>query len=197
MGHTSTATVMELDVKARTRRFLGVVAGAVLAIGLGGCASDDPSSQTSAPSSSTPVASTSITSPAPSTNLSVTATQPAPTTTEEEVATPGPEPVGKEISSCATTTLYQAGTTWYTDGTSGWTQYCQDQYYAANPLPEGPVATCGDGEVVNEGSGTYSTCQGGQWIYVSPTFDPDSGDGYGPNQPLPPLCVRFPDQYTC
>ncbi|PVY32278.1 hypothetical protein C7458_10221 [Williamsia muralis] len=25
----------------------------------------------------------------------------------------------------------------------------------------------------------------------------ESGDGYGPNQPLPPLCVRFPDQYDC
>ncbi|WFN94191.1 hypothetical protein [Gordonia sihwensis] len=27
------------------------------------------------------------------------------------------------------------------------------------------------------------------------TFDPDSGDGYGPNQKLPPLCERFPDEY--
>jgi hypothetical protein len=25
----------------------------------------------------------------------------------------------------------------------------------------------------------------------------ESGDGYGPNQPLPPLRVRFPDQYDC
>lgn len=25
----------------------------------------------------------------------------------------------------------------------------------------------------------------------------ESGDGYGPGQPLPPLCERFPDQYDC
>jgi hypothetical protein len=40
-------------------------------------------------------------------------------------------------------------------------------------------------------------CHGGAWLHVVPTFDPNSADGYGPNQPLPPLCVRFPDQYTC
>ena len=28
-----------------------------------------------------------------------------------------------------------------------------------------------------------------------PTFDPNSGDGYGPNQKLPPLCARFPSDY--
>lgn len=31
--------------------------------------------------------------------------------------------------------------------------------------------------------------------WQSATFDPDSGDGYGPNQQLPPLCVRFPQDY--
>ncbi len=61
----------------------------------------------------------------------------------------------------------------------------------------GPVAECANGQVRNEGGGNYSTCVGGQWQYVSPTFDPNSGDGYGPNQPLPPLCVRFPQDYQC
>lgn len=28
-------------------------------------------------------------------------------------------------------------------------------------------------------------------------FDPHSGDGYGPEQELPPLCVRFPNDYKC
>lgn len=31
--------------------------------------------------------------------------------------------------------------------------------------------------------------------YAEPTFNPDSGDGYGPDQPLSPACVRFPDQF--
>jgi hypothetical protein len=42
----------------------------------------------------------------------------------------------------------------------------------------------------------YFLCQGNAWLHVVPTFDPHSGDGYG-NQPLPPLCVRFPDQFIC
>lgn len=60
-----------------------------------------------------------------------------------------------------------------------------------------PVAQCNNGAVINDGGGNYTTCENGQWVAVRPTFDPNSGDGYGPNQPLPPLCVRFPDQYTC
>ena len=57
---------------------------------------------------------------------------------------------------------------------------------------------CVNGTVKRGGSGgDYFLCQGGAWLHVVPTFDPNSADGYGPNQPLPPLCVRFPDQYTC
>jgi hypothetical protein len=55
---------------------------------------------------------------------------------------------------------------------------------------------CVNGTVKRGGSGgDYFLCQGGAWLHVVPTFDPNSADGYGP--PLPPLCVRFPDQYTC
>ena len=58
--------------------------------------------------------------------------------------------------------------------------------------------TCNDGAVQRGGSGgDYYLCHGDTWTHIVPTFDPNSGDGYGPNQPLPPLCVRFPDQYTC
>ncbi|MDO5373811.1 MAG: hypothetical protein Q4F10_10195 [Corynebacterium glutamicum] len=35
--------------------------------------------------------------------------------------------MNKIISSCATDpTIYQRGTTWFTDGTSGWTQICAE-----------------------------------------------------------------------
>lgn len=32
---------------------------------------------------------------------------------------------------------------------------------------------------------------------ITQTFAPDSADGYGPHQELPPLCVRFPDSPDC
>jgi hypothetical protein len=52
---------------------------------------------------------------------------------------------------------------------------------------------CNDGALQRGGSGgDYYVCQGNTWTHIVPTFDPNSGDGYGPNQPLPPLCVRFP-----
>ena len=60
-----------------------------------------------------------------------------------------------------------------------------------------PTAQCTDGAAINNGGGNYTTCENGQWRSVRPTYDPNSADGYGPNQPLPPLCVRFPDKYTC
>lgn len=37
----------------------------------------------------------------------------------------------KTISHCAKSSqgLYEQGTTWFTDGTSGWTQYCANIFY--------------------------------------------------------------------
>lgn len=32
---------------------------------------------------------------------------------------------------------------------------------------------------------------------AAPTFDPNSADGYGPDQALPPLCERFPGEFDC
>jgi hypothetical protein len=43
-----------------------------------------------------------------------------------------------------------------------------------------------------DSGGDYFLCQGSSWLHIVPTFDPHSADGYGPSQPLPPLCVRFP-----
>jgi hypothetical protein len=65
-------------------------------------------------------------------------------------------------------------------------------------VPAAHAQACINGTVRRGGnSGDYYRCQGGAWLHVVPTFDPNSADGYGPNQPLPPKCVRFPDQYTC
>lgn len=42
-----------------------------------------------------------------------------------------PTPINKNISRCAKSSegLYEQGTTWFTDGTTGWTQYCSINFY--------------------------------------------------------------------
>ena len=52
---------------------------------------------------------------------------------------------------------------------------------------------CNDGAVKpGPGPGDWDQCQGGAWqYYPPPTFDPNSGDGYGPNQPFPARIHRF------
>jgi hypothetical protein len=58
--------------------------------------------------------------------------------------------------------------------------------------PSAAADMCHEGAVNRAAAGDYSVCQGGGWQhYPAPTFDPNSGDGYGPNQPFPPACIRF------
>ena len=51
---------------------------------------------------------------------------------------------------------------------------------------------CATGAVKPDGGGAdgYYTCVAGSWVHTVPTFDPNSADGYGPNQPMPPFCIR-------
>lgn len=53
--------------------------------------------------------------------------------------------------------------------------------------------TCNNGGVKpGGGSSDWYQRQGGAWqYYPPPTFDPNSGDGIGPDQPMPPACIRF------
>lgn len=93
----------------------------------------------------------------------------------------------KVVSYCGTHGVEEIGTTWFTDGTTGWTQYCTDlmmnqpiqQLPPYNPMKE----------------------EAQQWWAENhdnlPTFDPNSADGYGPNQEIPPFCVRFPSNPQC
>ncbi len=61
---------------------------------------------------------------------------------------------------------------------------------------------CVNGTVKRGGSGgDYFLCQGGAWLHVVPTFDPNSADGYGPNQPAAVVCevsgpVHVPDRWA-
>ena len=143
-------------------------------------------SKASASSSSTPSQPTqSETTPAdPPTKSSeqtaVTQTQPQSVGIIGYTGAPGvdhPHLLNKTISSCGNPNLYQTGTTFFTDGTSGWTQHCATQIASQSNHYQAPP----------QRMATPST----------PTFNPDSGDGYGPNQTLPPLCERIPDAEQC
>ena len=72
------------------------------------------------------------------------------------------------------------GTALMSDGTTTYMATCDESaggpYLDLNGNPIGPSANGNSPE---------------------PTFDPDSADGYGPNQELPPFCDRFPDHETC
>lgn len=46
-----------------------------------------------------------------------------------------PTPLNRTIARCAKSSegLYERGTTWFTDGTSGWTEYCSNNFYDGPP----------------------------------------------------------------
>ena len=128
--------------------------------------SNTTSSHTSSSATSSPDSSTSETEePAE--------TQPA----VEENASAAAEP---QIASCATDPmLYQPGTTWFTDGTSGWTQTCADQMPAPQDLSTVPyadggtcaAAICGYGHDENgnpnKSSGEIQTQDGCEQGYIT------------------------------
>ena len=67
-----------------------------------------------------------------------------------------------------------------------------------------PTTVCYQGDVARGTSGQsdWYLCLGdptrlipGQWQHIVPFLDPNSADGYGGMQLMPPLCVRFPNQY--
>lgn len=101
----------------------------------------------------------------------------------QEIAPAQTSPIaGKTVSSCGDPNLHQFGTTFYSDGTSGWSETCNSQMRATWTPQLYPEVE----EAIPLGEFVPAV------PYIEPTFNPDSGDGYGPDQPLPPLCVRFP-----
>ncbi|MBC6757907.1 MULTISPECIES: hypothetical protein [unclassified Corynebacterium] len=78
--------------------------------------------------------------PAPSTSTTRT-TDTAKPTGYTDAPNGEPTAINKAISHCAKSSqgLYEQGTTWFTDGTSGWTQYCANNFYdgpSTNTAPE-------------------------------------------------------------
>ncbi|MBC2681127.1 hypothetical protein [Corynebacterium anserum] len=88
-----------------------------------------------------------------------------------------PSKMNKTIASCGDPALHEAGTTFFTDGSSGWTQQCANQMMTDQPVPEhtsGKVLTCAQiGHKTHAGDGLYI-----------PDHDSD-GDGVG--------CESYPD----
>lgn len=112
--------------------------------------------------------------PATSTPSSTTSEAPATSTSQNP----------KQVASCGDTSIHEMGTTFFTDGSSGWTQTCQDRM-AATYVPPAPVPTFDQDAYNQQFAEEY-------WRNnPRPTFDPDSADGYGPDQKLPPACLRF------
>ncbi|WP_412099741.1 hypothetical protein [Corynebacterium aurimucosum] len=75
-----------------------------------------------------------------------------------------PIPVEKTIESCGDVSLHETGTTFFSDGTSGWTQQCADEMLAANP-PVQEAAAVYEAPAVQENyvhPGAY--CSGGSGV---------------------------------
>lgn len=102
-------------------------------------------------------------------------------------AAPGQEAahcMDKQVASCGDPSIHEMGTTFFTDGSSGWTQTCQSQMAAAY-VPPAPTPTFDQDAYNKQFEEEY-------WRNnPRPTFDPDSADGYGPDQTIPPACLRF------
>lgn len=57
----------------------------------------------------------------------------------------GTQCLDKQIASCGDPSIHEMGTTFFTDGTSGWTQKCGDQMFAQyTPPPAVPTGPTGD-----------------------------------------------------
>lgn len=173
---------------------------AVVLVGAGGVItgpaetpeSTEPTSASSVPASpsSSSASSTSETSSSVATSSAVEPTterveeQTAPAEATEETTAQGPvgfmgapgqstpTPMEKVVESCGDVSLHEVGTTFFTDGTSGWTQQCADQMSAAAaqqqavaPAPAEEPAYTGGGDA---GTGNYvhpgSFCDGGTGV---------------------------------
>ncbi|MBB3039804.1 hypothetical protein [Hoyosella altamirensis] len=81
---------------------------------------------------------------------------------------PPPASAAREISHCGLPSqMYERGTTFYTDGTSGWTQYCHDQSLLDTPLPpQQPthVPDYGDGPSSGEVQMRYACEQASPYV---------------------------------
>lgn len=94
---------------------------------------------------------------------------------ETSTAAPAPAIAAPVITDCGTSLMYERGTTFYSDGTTDWSQYCANRWDEQNKRPA-PQANPNEGMVIgtcnNEGAHWTSvhglvTCRNGQSVVVS------------------------------
>lgn len=162
-------------------RVTPVLVTSILAVGLTAC-SDGGTPPTTVTESvtattthtvtttTTPTPTTPTPAPAPEPNTATASAPPAPAT-QAAATQAAAEPY---VTECLPGT---PGPALWSDGTTRYSEYCYQQLGGAG---------------VNQAE---SSGYAQQSEPPAPTFVPDSADGYGPGQELPPLCVRFPDTY--
>lgn len=131
------------------RRLLAATAVALLT--LSGCASGDDD-QAPATVTETVTSSSTTTSETSSTEETSTSASAAAAAEDECLVGSMGQPqfsgttcLDKTVASCGDPGLHETGTTFFTDGTSGWTQTCANQMMAAPREPVNQVVVCPDG----------------------------------------------------
>ncbi len=170
---------------------VGILAAlASLLLALSACTSDGAESVVVTVTTTVPASSASSSTTSSSTTSSHAAAAPTAPPVDDCGAVgitgaPGsesPHCLGTQIASCGSS-IHETGTTFFTDGTSGWTQTCADQMLATY-VP--PAPSTFDQDAYNEQFADE------YWrTHPTPTFNPDSADGFGPDQELPPACLRL------
>lgn len=108
----------------------------------------------------------------------ITTTASATQESSSRPAAPSKSEVEKSITACAQPgSTYQSGTTWFSDGSTGWTEYCQKEFLSSDPATGVP---CTEKGAI---SGTL-ICSGIKWEVNKGQFE------YGfPGEPqIHPLC---------
>lgn len=115
----------------------------------------------------------------------------------------------KQVQYCGTHGIEEMGTTWFTDGTTGWSSYCQEKMRnePQQTVPYNYTGPGGDPDpqpdpYIAEDPGVSDLqAEASQWretaTYTPLPTNTDSADGYGPGQELPPFCIRFPSNPQC
>lgn len=173
----------------KKNRFVAAAAALIVAVGLSACSDGDAAVESTTESttptsshtseSSTPGSSSSESSATDGADVEVVpnklsqqdTTTAAPHMGYTDSPDGTPTPIHKTISRCAkrSDVLYEPGTTWFTDGTSGWTQYCFDSF---NDIPppayESPEPQPPADEPVYGTSGEAQTAAGCEEGYIDP-----------------------------
>ena len=175
---------------AHTAKRTFIIAACALLPFAAACGSDDTPSPSSSSSSTSSTSTSSTSKPSPSSSKptesasesSSSKARPNPTreqTTESTSARPSgfteapgqaaPSEMNKTVASCGDPSLHETGTTFFTDGSSGWTQQCANQMMAQQPAaaPEPAPAPAT--------SAYYPNCAAARAAGASPLYAGDPG----------------------